>query len=44
MPDTAEILLPPFTRAFADNIRVENLTFQGAAEMFWELFIRPLQS
>jgi hypothetical protein len=22
----------------------EKLTFQGAAEMFWELFIRPLQS
>ena len=21
----------------------EKLTFQGAAEMFWELFIRPLQ-
>jgi hypothetical protein len=32
MPDTAEILLPPFTRAFTDNIRVENLTFQGAAQ------------
>ena len=22
----------------------EKLTFQGAAELFWELFIRPLQS
>ena len=22
----------------------ERLTFQGAAELFWELFIRPLQS
>jgi hypothetical protein len=32
MPDTAEILLPPFTRAFADNIRVENLTIEGAAQ------------
>jgi hypothetical protein len=32
MPDTAEILLPPFTRAFTDNIRVENLTIQGAAQ------------
>ncbi len=32
MPDTAEILLPPFTRAFTDNIRVENLTIEGAAQ------------
>ncbi len=32
MPDTAEILLPPFTRAFADNMRVENLTIVGAAQ------------
>ena len=22
----------------------EKLTFQGAAELFWEIFIRPLQS
>jgi hypothetical protein len=22
----------------------EKLTFQGAAELFWDLFIRPLQS
>jgi hypothetical protein len=22
----------------------ERLTFQGAAELFWEIFIRPLQS
>lgn len=32
MPDTAEILLPPATRAFADNVRVENLTIAGAAQ------------
>ena len=32
MPDTAEILLPPFTRAFTDNIRVEDLTIEGAAQ------------
>lgn len=32
MPDIAEILLPPFTRAFTDNIRVENLSLQGAAQ------------
>jgi hypothetical protein len=32
MPDTSEILLPPASRAFADNIRVENLTFAGAAQ------------
>jgi hypothetical protein len=32
MPDTSEILLPPSSRAFADNIRVENLTFEGAAQ------------
>jgi hypothetical protein len=32
MPDTAEILLPPFTRAFTDNIHVENLTIEGAAQ------------
>jgi hypothetical protein len=32
MPDTAEILLPPYSRAFADNIRVENLTIAGASQ------------
>ncbi len=32
MPDTSEILLPPASRAFADNVRVENLTFAGAAQ------------
>ncbi len=32
MPGTAEILLPPSSRAFADNVRVENLTVQGAAQ------------
>lgn len=32
MPDTSEILLPPATRAFADNVRVENLTVAGAAQ------------
>jgi hypothetical protein len=32
MPDTAEILLPPYTRAFTDNIRVEDLTIEGAAQ------------
>ena len=32
MPDTSEILLPPASRTFADNVRVENLTIQGAAQ------------
>jgi hypothetical protein len=32
MPDTSEILLPPATRVFADNVRVENLTIAGAAQ------------
>jgi hypothetical protein len=32
MPDTAEVLLPPSTRAFADNIRVENVMIKGAAQ------------
>jgi hypothetical protein len=32
MPDTSEILLPPATRAFADDVRVENLTIAGAAQ------------
>jgi hypothetical protein len=32
MPDTSEILLPPATRAFTDNVSVENLTIEGAAQ------------
>jgi len=32
MPDSSEILLPPETRAFADNVRVEDLTIAGAAQ------------
>ncbi len=32
MPFSAEIIEPPSTRAFADNIRVENLDFSGAAQ------------
>jgi hypothetical protein len=32
MPDTSEILLPPATRVFADDVRVENLTIAGAAQ------------
>jgi hypothetical protein len=32
MPDTAEILLPPYSRTFADNVRVENLIVAGAAQ------------
>jgi hypothetical protein len=32
MPDTSEILLPPTSRSFADNMRVENLTIAGAAQ------------
>jgi hypothetical protein len=32
MPDTSEILLPPATRGFADNMLVENLTIAGAAQ------------
>jgi hypothetical protein len=32
MPDTSEILLPPFSRAFADNVRVEDVTILGAAQ------------
>jgi len=32
MPDTAEILLPPSSRSFADHVRVENLTIAGAAQ------------
>jgi hypothetical protein len=32
MPDTAEVLLPPSSRAFTDNVRVENLMIEGAAQ------------
>jgi hypothetical protein len=32
MPSSSELLEPPSTRVFVDNIRVENLTFQGAAQ------------
>jgi hypothetical protein len=32
MPDTSEMILPPFTRAFADKVRVENLTMEGASQ------------
>jgi hypothetical protein len=32
MPDFSEMLEPPATRLFVDNVRVENLTFQGAAQ------------
>jgi hypothetical protein len=32
MPYSAEILEPPSTRAFSDNIRVENMIFGGAAQ------------
>lgn len=32
MPGTAEILLPPSSRAFADGIVVQNLVLQGAAQ------------
>jgi hypothetical protein len=32
MPDSSEILLPPESRAFADGVRVENLTIAGAAQ------------
>jgi hypothetical protein len=32
MPFSAEILEPPSTRSFADNIRVEDMIFSGAAQ------------
>jgi hypothetical protein len=32
LPDVSEILMPPFSRALADKIRVENLTITGAAQ------------
>jgi hypothetical protein len=32
MPDTSEILMPPSSRSFANNTRVEELTIAGAAQ------------
>lgn len=32
MPDELEILLPPETRKFSDNVRVEDLTIAGASQ------------
>jgi hypothetical protein len=32
MPDSAEVLLPPTSRSFKDNIQVENITIAGAAQ------------
>lgn len=32
LPDTSEIFLPPATRQFSDNVRVENLTIAGASQ------------
>lgn len=32
MPETLEILLPPSTRLFVDNVRVQNLTIEGASQ------------
>jgi hypothetical protein len=32
MPETAEIILPPATRLFVDDVRVEGLTFEGASQ------------
>ena len=32
MPETAEIILPPATRIFADDVRVQGLTFEGASQ------------
>ncbi len=32
LPDAAEILLPPANRIFTSNVRVEDLTFNGAAQ------------
>jgi len=40
MPTSAEILEPPSSRLFVDNVRVENLTLEGAAQtldgMHWK--------
>jgi hypothetical protein len=32
MPETSEVLLPPATRNFNDNVRVEGLTIEGASQ------------
>ena len=32
MPDTSEVLMPPTTRSFADGIRVEDITMEGASQ------------
>jgi hypothetical protein len=32
LPETAEVLLPPATRLLVDNVRVQNLTIEGAAQ------------
>lgn len=32
MPETSEVLLPPSTRHFDDNVRVEGLTIEGASQ------------
>jgi hypothetical protein len=32
MPETSEVLLPPSTRNFNDNVRVEGLTIEGASQ------------
>lgn len=32
MPDSSEVLLPPTSRSFKDNIQVENITIAGAAQ------------
>ncbi len=32
MPETLEIILPPATRLFVDDVRVEELTFEGASQ------------
>ncbi len=32
MAETAEIILPPATRLFVDDVRVEGLTFEGASQ------------
>jgi hypothetical protein len=32
MPDTSEVLMPPTTRSFADGIRVEDITIEGASQ------------
>ncbi|MFZ0645904.1 MAG: hypothetical protein WA785_12160 [Candidatus Acidiferrales bacterium] len=32
MPETLEIILPPATRLFVDDVRVEGLTFEGASQ------------